>query len=276
MGIKLENLERYVHYVYLITNNINNKKYIGKRSCVPPIETDNYMGSGTLLKRAFKKYGISNFSKEILVICNSEEDCFKKEQEYIKFFNALYDENFYNLTKGGEGIFGVPHTKETIEKMRKSSPNSKKCYCYNTKETFNSLSEACRKYNITLRTLYKCIKGIKPSGGKCPETGERLKWGLVLENGEITSACFRERKKSSENQKKAVRERLSKKVLLIETGEVFNSITEAASLKNLDQSSIICNCKGKYKYTIDKKTKEIYHWKYYEEKEGKEESEEGK
>ncbi|MBV4427146.1 hypothetical protein [Clostridium tyrobutyricum] len=39
------------HYVYEITNNINNKKYIGKRTCDCPIEKDKYMGSGVLIIR---------------------------------------------------------------------------------------------------------------------------------------------------------------------------------------------------------------------------------
>lgn len=52
------------HYVYEITNNINGKKYIGKRSCHCPIEEDKYMGSGTLLLKAIDKYGIDNFSKK--------------------------------------------------------------------------------------------------------------------------------------------------------------------------------------------------------------------
>lgn len=62
------------HYVYEITNNINGKKYIGKRSCKCSIEDDKYMGSGKLLNLAKKKYGIDNFSKKILKVCSNEDD----------------------------------------------------------------------------------------------------------------------------------------------------------------------------------------------------------
>ena len=67
------------HYVYKITNLINSKKYIGKRSCKCPIEVDEYMGSGVLMKKALKKYGVDNFSKTILKICDNEEEAFKWE-----------------------------------------------------------------------------------------------------------------------------------------------------------------------------------------------------
>lgn len=60
------------HYVYEITNNINGMKYIGKRSCHCEIEKDNYMGGGTVLKKAQKEFGLKNFSKKILAIADND------------------------------------------------------------------------------------------------------------------------------------------------------------------------------------------------------------
>ena len=49
------------NYIYLITNTLNNKIYVGKHS------TDNlddgYMGSGKIIIRAIKKYNKENFTK---------------------------------------------------------------------------------------------------------------------------------------------------------------------------------------------------------------------
>jgi group I intron endonuclease len=88
------------YYVYLTTNLINNKKYIGKH--IGDIN-DNYLGSGVLLKRAIKKYGKENFKKDILCICNNEEELNNKECFYIKLYNAVNNPNYYNIADGGQG-----------------------------------------------------------------------------------------------------------------------------------------------------------------------------
>ena len=72
------------YYIYRITNNLNNKVYIGKRtSKVPPDKDTNYLGSGKLIKRAIEKYGKENFTKEIVEIC-TKESLSNREKYYIE------------------------------------------------------------------------------------------------------------------------------------------------------------------------------------------------
>ena len=87
------------HYVYVITNLINDKKYIGKRSCSCPVEKDNYMGSGTALKLAKKKYGLKNFKKEILKVFNTEKEAYDFEIEIISSKNAVVSGKLKDGTK---------------------------------------------------------------------------------------------------------------------------------------------------------------------------------
>jgi hypothetical protein len=48
------------YYIYITTNLINGKQYIGKHY---GLINDDYFGSGILLQKALKKYGKENFKK---------------------------------------------------------------------------------------------------------------------------------------------------------------------------------------------------------------------
>lgn len=88
-------------YIYLTTNTINNKQYIGQHKA----ETfdKKYKGSGKVLTQAFKKYGKENFNCIILKECYSKEELDNEEIKYIKNFDCVNSNNFYNLKDGGSG-----------------------------------------------------------------------------------------------------------------------------------------------------------------------------
>lgn len=89
--------------IYKITNKINGKVYIGKHQTKDL--GDGYMGSGKYLKHAIEKYGLENFSKEILYIFNNEDEMNSKEAELVDEEFVKEDSN-YNLCPGGQGGFG--------------------------------------------------------------------------------------------------------------------------------------------------------------------------
>ena len=86
--------------IYETTNKINGKKYRGAHICESL--NDNYLGSGRLLKKAIAKYGIENFERNILEVCDNIESMFKKEAEYVNS-EWVENSNTYNLKIGGEG-----------------------------------------------------------------------------------------------------------------------------------------------------------------------------
>lgn len=86
-------------YVYMTTNQVNGKKYIGQKTSSSFVE--NYKGSGTLIQKAIAKYGTENFHTEIIEWCYSQEELDEKERFYIALYDAVESDDFYNLAVGG-------------------------------------------------------------------------------------------------------------------------------------------------------------------------------
>lgn len=122
-------------YVYLITNTINGKKYIGS-SRKSQID-ENYYGSGKAIKDALKKYGKNNFTRNIL--WQGEGDARKIETQWLEYFDASNNPQFYNMTNDARGnslhqevtkntvsekLMGRKFSKEICEKISKAKLGS--------------------------------------------------------------------------------------------------------------------------------------------------------
>lgn len=87
------------HIIYKITNKINGRYYIGRHS-TNNID-DSYMGSGVGIKNAIKKYGIDNFTKEIINETTSSELLWELEKEIVND-DVVNDKMSYNICYGGK------------------------------------------------------------------------------------------------------------------------------------------------------------------------------
>src|SRR5574343_920872 len=87
--------------IYKTINEITKKFYVGQHKTENI--NDGYLGSGSLLKRSIKKYGIENFKREILELCESKSHMNEREIYWIDKLNAKDLNIAYNITKGGEG-----------------------------------------------------------------------------------------------------------------------------------------------------------------------------
>ena len=136
-------------YVYLITNLINNKKYIGS-SRKSDIDKD-YYGSGKAIKSALKKHGKENFTREIL--WEGDGDARGIETHYLIKFNAANNPMFYNMTNDARGNnLHKEETKKTVSEKLTGRKYSQ---------------EVCDKIRIAKTGKPKAHKGrVSPNKGK--------------------------------------------------------------------------------------------------------------
>jgi group I intron endonuclease len=110
--------------VYITTNLINGKKYIGSDSNNNP----SYYGSGVSLIKSIKKYGKENFKKEILAETDDYSLMRELEEYYIYYYSASKSPLFYNRSDKGVGQgcgdmhwnYGKTLSKNTKDKKSKS------------------------------------------------------------------------------------------------------------------------------------------------------------
>jgi hypothetical protein len=117
------------HFIYITTNLINGKKYLGKHSTNNL--KDRYIGCGLYewstikseigFQGAVFKYGVENFKTEILLYFETSERAFRAEGLLGKILNVRLSEDFYNMKDCGEfgGGHKIFHSIETINKIRK-------------------------------------------------------------------------------------------------------------------------------------------------------------
>jgi predicted transcriptional regulator len=144
-----------IHYVYVTTNLLNNKRYIGEHA-TNNID-DNYLGSGTILKIAIKKYGRSNFKKEILEFFDSKESAFAAQKQYIKKYDSLHP-NGYNISEyGGYGVPSSYLNESTKVKIKRALTGKNK----GSFKKYNSEFKKGKSFEEQFTILYGEEEGIK-------------------------------------------------------------------------------------------------------------------
>ena len=89
-----------MHYtIYKITNHTNGKYYIGRHATKDV--NDSYMGSGIGIKNAINKYGVENFTKEIIATADSADALWDLELEIVNE-EVVNDPMSYNMSYGGK------------------------------------------------------------------------------------------------------------------------------------------------------------------------------
>lgn len=157
-----------MHYlIYKITNKLNGKIYIGQHQTEDP--NDGYMGSGTNIKRAIKKYGLENFSRDILYFC-TDWDTMNNMEEVLVDEAFIARDDTYNLQTGGKQGFpgeetrrklsfshlGKSLSKESIEKR-----SAKIRGTHRSEETRRKIGEKNRHHRRTIEEKKRLSEAAK-------------------------------------------------------------------------------------------------------------------
>lgn len=214
-------------FIYITTNHINGKKYIGKKK--HDSHENTYLGSGTAIMAAIEKYGKENFSKEIIEECKTKQELAEREKYWISYYHAVEDRMYYNIASGGEGGGGHHFSSEERQELSErnkgsNNPYAKPVICLNDMKVFGSRSEAADYYNVREDSI---VQAIKRKTNVYSPNKDKLVFEDYIEGKEYQ---FHENARKTRND--------ARKVICITTGEVFESANEASIKYGLDRNRI--------------------------------------
>jgi len=261
------NSEVVMGTIYKIVNIVNDKVYVGQTLHSAKRRFDCHMwasrqeGHGKKFHNAIKKHGAKNFTLIEVEKCGRD---ILDEREI--FWIAYYDsyKNGYNSTTGGES--GFFHSDETKEKIRQMSTGRK--HSEETKKLISKIGMGRTHSDEAKKKISIAKTGNKYWEGKT-HTDEYKQYMSELQGGENNP--FYGKKHSEESRKKMsdnmTGKRMgkdnpySKKVINIDTGDIFDTMSEAAKAYGILISGISACCKG------NQNTVRGQRWEYYYERE---------
>jgi group I intron endonuclease len=271
----IDMVKGYIYRHWIINDKGIEKSYVGK-TIQDVKDRWGYSGKRYLRNRkskfahAIKKYGWDNFHHDIILAieCETVEELDYWLKDWERYYIWKYDsfENGYNHTLGGEGCLGYTHSDETRQlmteqrkgrtaseetKKRQSTAhrgvikNGTKVICIDTQEIFISAMQAAKQYNTTNVNIIKCCREQMQSTG-IDNDGKRLRWMYYDEWQKLS----KEEQDVLIHTKYKKRHKTPRKVICIETEEVFNSPQEAAEHYNISRTSVYNSCMGRLKNPI--------------------------
>lgn len=265
--------------IYLWTNTINSKVYVGQTQNFYERIRQYIRGNdkNRLIGKAFAKYGMGNFELEILEKNIPLDKLDEREQFWMDFYQSYNNKIGYNVCKEAGTTRGFHHSEESKRLM---SEHHKEYYAlhpesvlrgkdnplYGTKMS-EERKEALRQRNIgnqyakgakwrmSETTKLKISKAMK---GKQNCLGRKLS----QETKDKIAAANRNRVYSEETIKKMSDSQKGKcmvRVICVETNIVYDGIVLASQDTGVPYSGISHCCRG------CQKTAGGYHWKYVDE-----------
>ena len=238
-----------IGYIYKISTS-DDKIYIGQTINLEDRKKRYRNGSckgQILIHRHIKKYGWDNLLFEVIEITEID-NLNDREMFWIDYYKSNYNRyklNGLNLTDGGEGAKGHITSETTKEKLRQHRLGKKL-----SDETKEKIS-ATLKGNVMPKQTKEKIRQARIGKKHTIEIKEKI--SNSMKGIERAKHTVDSKQKLSDSQKKFM-----KKVKCLETGIIFNSVSEASKLLNIPQPNISRVCKGIVK------TAGGYHFEFVE------------
>lgn len=126
--MSIEESEPAHGYVYLITNTVNGKVYVGQTTgSVEERWKQHVLASGRINYRlyyAIRKYGADKFCLETIAACSDQASLDKTEDLYILISQGLRQDKGYNLKRGGRTGKLSEETCRKMSAAHKGKPKS--------------------------------------------------------------------------------------------------------------------------------------------------------
>lgn len=256
----IKRIKNIYGFIYVTTNLVNNKRYIGQKKISKGSKWENYLGSGLAFKKALKKYGKDNFDRKIIEIAFSYEELNMFEYFYSVKFNTLSDRQWYNLCYGGGGLKGIKFTEEHKNKLKQSkigdkNPNYNRIY---TEEEKRKFSERMKGKN---NPMYGTKGELSPNYGRHHSKGTKRKMSEAAKGEKNHNYNKKWTEEYRERYKELIKQYPKGKSLAqydLEGNFVkfFNNVLEASNVTGIPHSSICSACRG------ERKVSHGYQWIY--------------
>lgn len=221
--------------IYKIINQINNKIYVGQSQNIEKRWNRHHNGPfnpndeqyNCPLYRAIRKYGLDNFSFEIIEEC-SVEQLNEKEKYWIAYYKSFDPDKGYNLTRGGRD--GVTYSKLTKEKVMQiiellqSSSLSQEQIGRQFNISQREVSGINKGENWTQTDINYPIRNRRNERGTCPLCGQSMAYGAKK-----CKNCFLKEKRNNRPSREELKQ-LIRKLPFVIIGKIFN-VTDNAIRK---------------------------------------------
>lgn len=153
--------------IYLLTNKINNKIYVGKAKNIQyrilkhKNSNKPYYKSNYPIARAIIKYGWNNFEVKILEIFDFIDDkkLLEKEHEWIIKLDSINQEIGYNIVEYGTDFTGRHHSEESKRKISETRKKTNKLY--NRIQNTENIKRKVKQIDLKTGEIIKVWDSIK-------------------------------------------------------------------------------------------------------------------